>query len=234
MHSTNYFARYQMEGLRPIGGEELTIGQLVYKAREDIGQLNDRYKPDGRYYKPEHGLTDYYHVGVVTDKNPLEITHCTSYGSVSGIVRDGSTKGWTLVGELLGVDYATDIHVGRNEEEPIMSRTAYVANLAPGTTTANLRTRPNASADRITKVTMGTVVDVLEEADGWARISTPDGDTGYMMSQFLKPLGVEGEEPAEEPQEAEQEAETAPDKVTLTLQREAAAALFKALSEVAF
>ena len=236
MHSTNYFTRYQMNGLRTIGGEDLQVGQLVYKARSDTSQLNARYQPGGRYYTGD--MLDYYHVGVVTGISPLEITHCTSYNAISGIVRDSSTKGWTHVGELMSVDYGTnfaqDNHVLTNEEATLMSKTAYVS-VPAGTSTANLRSRPNKKSDRIARVAVGTVVDVLEEADGWAQIKTPDGNIGYMMVEFLKPFGSDEEEPAQnETQEAEQTVETVLDEVTITLPRAAVSALFKALSEVAF
>ena len=47
MHSTNYFARYQMDSLRVLSGAELlSVGQLVYKANNDQNDLNDRYKAE--------------------------------------------------------------------------------------------------------------------------------------------------------------------------------------------
>ena len=105
MHSTNYFARYQMDSLRILSpAEKLAIGQLVYKADDNQSDLNDRYKAGGRYYTAGNML-NYYHVGVVTGTTPLEITHCTSSGNISGTKRDSSTKGWTHVGEMRGVDY---------------------------------------------------------------------------------------------------------------------------------
>ena len=61
MHSTNYFARYQMQTLDNINnGYE--IGSIVYKRREDNGTLNDRYKPGGRYFTGD--LYDYYRNGI--------------------------------------------------------------------------------------------------------------------------------------------------------------------------
>ena len=228
MHSTNYFARYQMDSLRTLkSGETLQVGQLLYKHNDDQDDLNDRYKSGGRYYV-EGDLRNYYHVGVVTDLSPLEITHCTSSGNISGIKRDSSTKGWTLVGELRGVDYAT-----KHEEDNMISRTAYVV-VPEGTSTVNLRQRPDKSAPLVKRIKAGTVLDVLEEADGWAKVVDPDGERGYMMTEFLKFLTYGDVEVPDEPEDAQQEAETPADEVTLTLPREAAAALFKALSEVAF
>lgn len=175
MHSTNYFARYEMQYLRPMDESALEDGMLVYKAREDAGQLNERYKPGGRYYTGD--MLDYYHVGVVTDTNPLEITHCTESGNVSGIVRDTKTKGWTHYGAMLNVDY--------NSRE--VKQMLYEAKvMAAQGSTVNLRKGPYSSAAVIDRVKLGVTVTVNEEADGWAQVVTPSGDIGYMMTQFLE------------------------------------------------
>lgn len=206
MHSTNYFARYQTNNLRTIkSGETLQVGQILYKANNDQSDLNDRYKPGGRYYV-NSDLNNYYHVGVITSLSPLEITHCTQDGSISGIKRDSSTKGWTHVGEVNGVDYATDIPVG-DKEEATMSKTAYIT-VPEGTRTANMRQRPNKSAPLVKRVTAGTVVDVLEQADGWAKIADPDGERGYMMVDFLKFLEYADVDDSENGEDAQQQAPT--------------------------
>ena len=191
MHSTNYFARYQMDSLRILSpAEKLAVGQLVYKADDNQSDLNDRYKAGGRYYTGD--MLNYYHVGVVTSVSPLEITHCTSSGNISGIKRDSSTKGWTHVGEMRGVDYA--IGYGK-EEAPTMSKTAFV--VSDDGNRVRLRSAPtDTSYNTIAKVNPGTVVDVPEQAGEGATVITPDGQRGYMMTQFLKFL-----EYADEPDE---------------------------------
>lgn len=225
MHSTNYFARYQTNNLRVLkSGETLQTGQILYKANSDQDDLNDRYKAGGRYYTGD--LLNYYHVGVITSLNPLEITHCTQSGSISGIKRDSTTKGWTHVGEVKGVDYAADIPVG-DKEEATMSKTAYIT-VPEGTRTANMRQRPNKSAPLVKRVSAGTVVDVLDQADGWAKISDPDGDRGYMMVEFLKFLEYADVEGPEDVEDAQQNPPAADDEVTLTLPRSAAEALYNA------
>ena len=226
MHSTNYFARYQMNNLQPLqNSQELQEGHLVYKARSDTRDLNERYQPGGRYYR-EGDLLDYYHVGVVTDAGVFEITHCTQDGSISGIKRDTSTKGWTHFGELMEVDYVSDKNAGNIKEET-MSKTAYVS-VPAGTSTANLRTRPDKSAPLIKRVSGGTVVDVLEQADGWAKIEAPDGNTGYMMLDFLKFFQYADGEVPDIPEDAQQEATAAENEVVLALPRSAAEALYNA------
>ena len=222
MRSTNYFARYQMDGLRILGpAEKLVIGQLLYKADDDQSDLNDRYKPGGRYYR-EGDLLDYYHVGVVTDVNPLEITHCTQSGTISGIKRDSSTKGWTHVGELRGVDYAT-YHTENKEETPMQKATVNAANGEP----VRLRKAPGTDAVTLAKLPVGTPVEVPEKAGEWATVIAPDGKRGYMMTQFL---AFEDEVPvydgADMPEEIAPEAE---EMINLTLPKSAALELYRAL-----
>lgn len=203
IHDTNYFRRYQTNNLRTLkSGETLQVGQILYKARADQSDLDDRYKPGGRYHTPKD-MQDYYHVGVITSLSPLEITHCTQDGSISGIKRDSSTKGWTHVGDVKGVNYATDTNVGSNEEAT-MSKTAYVT-VPAGTTTANLRKRPNKKADLVKRITKGTVVEVLEQADGWSKIQDPKGDRGYMMGEFLKEMAYADEDASEASEDAQQQ-----------------------------
>lgn len=206
MHDTNYFRRYQTDNLRTLkSGETLQVGQILYKARADQSDLNARYKPGGRYHTPKDML-DYYHIGVITALSPLEITHCTQDGSISGIKRDSSTKGWTHVGEVKGIDYAADTNVGSKPEET-MSKTAYVS-VPAGTSTVNLRPRPSKNAEYIKRIKQGTVVEVLEQADGWSKIIDPAGDKGYVMSEFLKELEYANEEPPDGDEDAKQQAPT--------------------------
>lgn len=185
MHSTNYFARWEMQWLREMDEELLETGYLVYKARDDSSALNDRYKPGGRYYTGD--MMDYYHVGVVTGVDPLEITHCTSSSNANGIVRDKSAAGWTHYGALNKVTYAAQ----SGGKETGMVYSAYVT--AAQGSTVNLRKRPDSTATVISRVKLGTVATVREEADGWAQVETPDGQIGYMMAKFLKRNGEEGD-----------------------------------------
>ncbi|WP_151682005.1 SH3 domain-containing protein, partial [Weizmannia acidilactici] len=60
--------------------------------------------------------------------------------------------------------------------------TKYV-NVDPGSS-LNMRTSPSTSASIITKLASGTVVQVLSEANGWAKV-TAFGKTGYVSAQYL-------------------------------------------------
>lgn len=175
LHSSNYFARYQTEELCAIADPSALIpGQVVYKAKDDPSGLHERYLPGGTHCTGD--TRDYYHAGMVVSASPLIIVHCTSSGGVSGFTRDDRIGQWRFAGRVKGVSY---------EEQEETAQTA-VVTVTSGTT-ANLRIRPDVKSRRVAKVSAGTVVTVLEQADGWAKITTPQGERGYMMTQFLKP-----------------------------------------------
>lgn len=96
IHGSNYAARYKTANLAPLtGANALAVGNIVYKAR---GPKDVKYDLPGRYDSHLDKL-DYYHVGVVTSIDPLEITHCT--GVPGGIKRDNSLGAWKYYGELI-------------------------------------------------------------------------------------------------------------------------------------
>lgn len=172
LHSSNYFARWEMATLESTEDVALVPCMLVYKARADSGDLNARYKDGGKYYNGD--FLDYYHVGIVTSVNPLRITHCTSGNGINGITHDSSLKGWTHAGKMIGIDY--------EEVIPMEDKIAFVHS-ADGNP---VKLRPSPSTDKpyLAKIAIGTQVTVTEEAQGWSHVITPYG-IGYMMSQFL-------------------------------------------------
>lgn len=96
IHGSNYAARNHTAGLAALtDAAALDVGNLVYKAKEP-DELN--YKLPSRYAN-DHDQRDYYHVGIVTAVNPLEITHCTAVKG--GIKRDAALGGWNYFGELI-------------------------------------------------------------------------------------------------------------------------------------
>ncbi len=221
MHSTNYFARYEMDSLEKFEGVA-KLGEIVYKARDDVDGLNERYNPGGRYYTGD--MLNYYHVGIVTRVEPLEITHCTENGGINGISIDiptyeRSLKGWTHHGRLKDVAYE-----GGEDDAQVDAYKAIVKskNGQP----VKLRSTPDKEKPYIAEVAVGTVLDVTEQAQGWSQVILPNGMRGYMMSEFLEP--VSGEIPNEPP---EDEQEGALPTVALFLPRDAAEAVYKALGE---
>lgn len=206
LHSSNYFARFQMRSLDALADEsQLHPGSIVYKSRRDTGELNARYQTGGRYYTGD--LLDYYHVGIVTSIDPLEITHCTSSGDVDGITTDTSIRAWSHFGDLLDVDYS--------QEEAIQMAQKRAAVTASSGSTVRMRKRPDGSAPEVAKVPIGQAVEVLESAAGWAKINW-NSTTGYMMAQFLRTI---------EPETVQTNGES----VTITITKDAAMAFFEAL-----
>lgn len=216
MHSSNYFARCQMSTLDSLLDEsQLHEGSIVYKSRRDTSQLHARYQPGGRYYNGD--LLDYYHVGVVTGLDPLEITHCTQSGTVDGITYDGSIAAWSHFGDLLQVEY------GEEPEEDQLETTLFdlaVVNTEDGNP-VKLRSTPSTKLPYIAKVPNGAQVTVLESAGEWSTVRW-NGQRGYMMSQFLRPIGSVTAQ------------KTASATVTIHLSADAVMELYNALKGVAF
>ena len=218
MHSTNYFARYELAiEPQPVTGKtELEIGDLVFKARSESNpryDLHERYKAGGRYYI-NNDLLDYYHVGVVTSVAPFVITHCTSSDDINGIDYDNSLTGWTHSGMVDGVEYP-DADWFAAEEMPIKKMAMVVADSG---FTVKMRKRPEKAAPLVLRVPIGAKVEVQEKAQGWATVVF-NGVRGYMMTEFLQE-----EEPVQ----------NVPAGDGITIPYELAAALFEALKEAGF
>lgn len=184
LHSTNYFARFQTLELRAISEKDLFLGQVLYRAREDKGTLNARYKAGGRYDTGDP--LDYYHVGVVTGMNPTEITECTEYGDVSGIVISGKANAWKYGGKLRGVDY--DRMTEEETEMPVLYRARVVTKEDPLT----LRNAP-ISGKKIGELPKGAVVDVYGSGD-WPRVRYGEL-LGYASAKYLEEIKEDAQEP---------------------------------------
>lgn len=208
-HGSNYAARYEMRELLPVtDAGELCLGDVVYKARTP-GQagyaLPERYKkgPDQR---------DYYHVGVVTAVEPLEITHCTG----PGIVRDAKLGRWTYRGRLKKVDD------DGAEGMETMAQTAKV--VAASGSVVKMRSKPSTSDGLYWEVPVGAEVQVAEITGGWAKVRYGDR-TGYMMAAFLD---MDGQEAPEEGGSAESVAGGG----LVTVQRAALQEVYDALGSI--
>lgn len=220
MHSTNYFARYQMESVAPVDSNDLAAGYIVYKARANTQQLHERYQPGGRYYTGD--MLDYYHVGVVESTDPLVIVHCTESGDVNGITRDFRIGSWSRAGRLKGVSYETK---EETEVEPMMGKAIVIAQSGHD---VNMRKSPSIKSQLMMRVPIGAGVNVIENGqndagEDWSRIEY-GGYTGYMMSQYLKRSADD--------EEAEEQPSGTADEVTVTIPKNAAEAILRALVEV--
>lgn len=216
IHSSNYFARIQMRSLDALLDEgQLHPGSIVYKSRRDRGDLNERYKAGGRYYNGD--LLDYYHVGVVTGVDPLEITHCTSTANVNGIAYDDNIRDWSHYGDLLMVDYAEADDAEPETPASVDLAVVYSESGEP----VRMRSKPttDGSYNTIVKVPFGAQVEVVESDGIWSTVRW-DGKRGYMQNQYLRLIGMAQADPEQT------------GTVTISINKNAAAELLQALSGV--
>lgn len=201
-HGSNYAARFLTRSLSRVSSiSQLRLGELVFKAR---APGDKGYALPARYQSSPDRL-DYYHVGVVTSLNPLVITHCTTVAG--GIKRDGSLGQWRYAGMLRLLTDAPD----NKEEKPMYQAKVIAENGQP----VRVRAQPAAGAQVICSLPVGTLVSAAAPENGWSQIQYAQGQNSYMMSKFLQPCAQE----------------EAGGSVTLTLPREAAQALLRALEE---
>lgn len=175
VHGSNWAARNAMDTLEYITNTAMLFpGAIVYKSREPG---HDKYALPSRY-ADSGDLRDYYHVGVVTGIDPLQITHCTSVPG--GIAFDTKMGNWRWGGKLKYVDY----NEGGVQMEPIYRA---IVNVEENDYPVKMRAQPQGNAKILNKVPEGEIVDVFSNNGEWSSISY-NGQTGYMMSKYLNPL----------------------------------------------
>jgi hypothetical protein len=187
MHSSNYFARCQMEGLRAIAGTgDLHVGDVVYKARspDQSGyNLHERYLDGGRYWTGD--LLDYYHIGVVTGVSLLRITHCTKdeAAGIDGVTADTKLGKWAYVGQLKCLRY--DDVTGDTGQKGATMAALYDAKVTTTGGILNIRATASLNGAVLGKVPNGALLQVLEEVNTeWARVFW-EGVEGYAKRAFL-------------------------------------------------
>lgn len=203
-HGTNWAARNAIQEPWPYKltqENELWPGMIVFKMREknDPGySLPDSYKDSG-------DSRDFYHVGVVMAVKPLTIMHCTS---VEGGIKTDDTPGqWGFYAKLKGIVYPGQ----ENKEETLYHARVISENGFP----VRLRPKPNTERDEICKVEVNKVVSVLDDSlDGWDKVEYT-GIIGYMMSEFLVPLGDGKASDSARKQDAGRKEDSADDNITV-------------------
>ena len=187
-HGSNYSARFQMDSLERIYEQgDLFIGEIVYKKLEpgESGyNLPAKYKEGGAAYTGD--LRDYYHVGVVTDISPVEITHCSSPGGP--IFRDTKLGKWAFGGRLKDVDYGEVAKAAPTEEMTGMVTVSGGNANEP----VNMRKSRNTSSARLDQIPQGTSVKLLDADTEWAHI-VYKGKTGYVLTKFVHSGEDQGE-----------------------------------------
>lgn len=183
LHGSNYAFRNQMHDTKQINSiNDLFVGEIVYKAREpgdEYYDLPDRYFNGHDYYNGD--IRDYYHVGVVTKLNPLEITHCTSPGPIE---RDSKLGKWKYGGKLKDIDYGEIETPGTDiGGEDMTNTTVFVGggNLDAG---INMRKQASINSALIAKIPQNTEVEMLGKGSQWTRVRY-NGIEGYVMNKFI-------------------------------------------------
>lgn len=184
-HGSNYAARNEMRNFGEIISENmLAVGDIVYKAKRP-GQSG--YDLPGAY-DSHPDKNDYYHVGVVTKVNPLEITHCTSVSG--GIKRDKSLGQWQYVGKLKKIQEGAEM--GEERTYKVIGGSL------------RMRTGPDISYPVILMIPDGSTVKAAEIAEnsGWMYCKY-GGKSGYCMAKYLMEAFEPKDEPEDEPVEEE-------------------------------
>lgn len=186
-HGSNYAARYRTKNLHKVtNAAQLKLGELVYKANLPGTEAWRKSFPST--YKNNPDQNDYYHVGVVTSVNPLEISHCSG----GGMHYDKTIGKWSYAGYCSLVDYGTG---SGSVVDPIEETAAQSAVTGPGKaivdvpddTTVNIRSAASTNGKILVKANEGTVLDVLSISGSWAKVnySFDKVGTGYVMSKFI-------------------------------------------------
>ena len=199
IHGSNYAARYQTENLRKINSvSDLEVGDMVYKGCEKGStkhswELPSRYLKGGAYYNGD--LLDYYHVGVVTSVNPLNITHMTSPSmKVDTKLAHNSKSPWgyhgkckvllKAMGQNISVPTTTPV-----TNEPIPSTGSEAIVVANSGSTVFMRQYPDKRCRTWERVKVGSKVTIIEPGEVWAKVNYGKRKGWYMMAEYLDVIG---------------------------------------------
>ena len=186
IHGSNYAARNQTIDLRPVKSvNDLEEADFVYKAYEpghSKYKLPSRYMPGGAYYNGD--LKDYYHVGVVTKVNPLNITHMTSPTAKV----DTKLGNWSYHGknkplmEAMKKEFQIELPV---ITEPVATPNAKAVVTAQKGKYVKMRAKPSKLCTLYDEVPVGATVTIIEPGEEWAKISYGRRYGWYMQAQYL-------------------------------------------------
>ena len=183
IHGSNWAARKEAINLHPVKSvNDLEVGDMVLKAVEPGANgyaLPSRYKKGGQYYNGD--LRDYYHAGLVYQKNPLQIRHMSSKMTI-----DTKIGKWNYAARLRPLvnagAYATEIS---GDTVVIPSSGTQAKVVAATGSTVNFRKTPRLAGALIARIPIGTIVEILDPGEEWCKIKYGT-KTGYMMAKFLE------------------------------------------------
>lgn len=188
-HGSNRMIRRFCHDVRRVNGAaQLRVGMAIFKSRSDLSGMKAEYKPGGRYYDPALPL-DYYHVGLVTSVEPLQIINATQ----PEVLISTRLNGWTDAGYLNAVEYPdTDDGGGSGDDGDDDGDTdgggesgdvvAYAVAEQGGS--VNLRRSPTTGAAILARVPLGRRVRAMAVQNGWRKVRYGAVE-GYMMDEFL-------------------------------------------------
>lgn len=100
-------------------------------------------------------------------------------GSSSGVIKTKlESYPWTHWGQPQGL-------IKKEQTNEVISVSYQAKVIADSGSTVRMRSAPSKEASVSATIALGTIVDVIEEVEGWCGIMY-DGQKGYMMSQFLE------------------------------------------------
>ena len=182
-------------------------GLLIREATE--ANLPARYAGDG--------LGDFSHVGLYVGENALTDTDKNGRRRACDVVHSSATmgrvagstlqNGWTHALWFSEIDYGTDTKSAEGDDAYRETRCATV--ISQDGNPVKLRSTPSTDKPYLAKVPVGTAVEVMQDAQGWAQVRLSSGQVGYMMTKFLAFEGAEDvpesgqDEPSGETFEAE-------------------------------
>lgn len=199
IHGTNWTARKGSTNFRMITKEsELEVGDLVMKAKKpgDAGYLLPaRYKKGGVYYNGD--LNDYYHVGVVTSLEPLNITHMSKKMTVDKKLGSWKYAMRAKVLEDAGAYTAPDMPDVKLPTQPVVyippegtPRAGTKAKVtAPSGKYVKMRAEPSQKCGLYEEVPVGAIVTIEQPGETWAKISYGKRKNWYMMAKYLEIQG---------------------------------------------
>ena len=207
IHGSNYGARYQTVGLAYIASEsQLELGDAVYKGvgRDGKGKrpcnagtfthswdLPSRYFQGKEYYNGD--MNDYYHAGVVTQVNPLRITHMTSPSvKVDTSLGTNGKSPWNYHGKVKPiVNAASDkpTPAPTPTPAPIPSTGSEAIVVSDNGSPVKMRQYPSSSCRTWINLKVGTKVTIVSPGEEWAKINGGGKKGWYMMAKFLDIIG---------------------------------------------
>ena len=180
IHGSNYFARKEVIGLSKVNSaDDLKVGDVVFQTYEpgEVGYaLPGRYKKGGKYYNGD--VRDYMHIGVVTQINPLNITHMWKPSvKVDTTIRYWTHRAWL---KRLGTESVPETP----KETPQQGSKAKVT--APSGKYVKMRKQPSTKCGIYEEIPIGAIVTLENPGEEWAQISYGKWKNYYMMAKFLE------------------------------------------------